>query len=133
MIWTNAALPETIGVWRLAGKVQKTLLPAKDVSLAGDYLFFGMVRDLDARSDPRVNILDAGSGKYVGVMVAGAAVGNYGGWEDMVGSVHATERTDGEYLVLVVRGYACEESPLSLAACSSEPAMTDCDLRSATA
>lgn len=99
--WTNSSLPTTIGLWRLGGSIRKSLLPPKDVSLAGNYLFFGMIRDLSPKSEPRVSILDAATGKYVGTMLGGPVVGDYGGVEDMVGSIHATRRNNGEYLVLV--------------------------------
>lgn len=93
--WTNASLPVSPGAFKL-GKP----LPAKDVSLAGDYLFLGMVRD--ARDNAaKVNIVDTATGQYVGTLKAGSEIGGLGGWEDMVGSVQATERADGEYLVLV--------------------------------
>jgi hypothetical protein len=76
--------------------------PAKDVSLAGDYLFLGMARDAGGPgSVPRVNILNANTGKFVGELTSGPEIGLYGGWEDRVGSVQATERKNGEYLILV--------------------------------
>jgi hypothetical protein len=35
------------------------------------------------------------------MLTSGPEVGLYGGWEDRVGSVQATERKNGEYLILV--------------------------------
>ena len=101
-VWTNTSLPTTPGIWRFGTAWRSTPIPPKDVSLAGDYLFLGMVRDLQSgASIPRVNIISAKTGKFVGMMTAGPEVGLYGGWEDMVGSIQATKRKNGEYLVLV--------------------------------
>jgi hypothetical protein len=97
IVWTNNSLPTVL----LPHNGRPVPTPGKDVSLAGDYLFLGMVRDLSGNSIPRVNILNAGTGKFVGMLTSGPEVGLYGGWEDRVGSVQATERKDGEYLILV--------------------------------
>lgn len=99
IVWTNTSLP-TVAI--SIGHAQVPA-PAKDVSLAGDYLFLGMARDAAGApgSIPRVNILNANTGKFVGMLTSGPEVGLYGGWEDRVGSIQATERKNGEYLILV--------------------------------
>jgi hypothetical protein len=98
IVWTNTSLPTltlSVGGAQLAA-------PGKDVSLAGDYLFIGMLHDAGGLgSIPRVNILNANTGKFVGMLTSGPEVGLYGGWEDRVGSLQATERKNGEYLILV--------------------------------
>jgi hypothetical protein len=106
VIWTNPALPVSYGPERLNVPVSTGLstansLPAKDVSFAGDYLFIGLIKCSTGAFVPTVDILDAGTGQYVGTLTAGPAVGGVGGQEDMVGSVQATESADGEYLILV--------------------------------
>ncbi len=97
IVWTNAALPTTTA-YANGGFTQ---LPAKAVSLAGDYIFAGMVKNQKPAVNPMVCILDAKSGKYIGTLTAGPEVGGIGGWEDMLGSVNAMRRDDGEYIVLV--------------------------------
>jgi hypothetical protein len=93
--WTNTALPASPGAFH--GKT----LPAKDVSLAGDYLFLGMVRDAVEFYGSKVAIVSAATGQYVGTLKAGPEVDDIGGWEDLVGSIHAIKRANGEYLILV--------------------------------
>jgi hypothetical protein len=96
--WTNISLPTVV----LLQKDKLVPAPGKDVSLAGGYLFLGVVRDAGRLgSTPEVSILDANTGKFVGMLTSGPEVGLYGGWEDRVGSVQATERKNGEYLILV--------------------------------
>jgi hypothetical protein len=96
--WTNTSLPTLM----LSSNHQMIPAPGKDVSLAGDYLFVGMLRDAGGPgSIPRINILNAHTGKFVGMLTAGPEDGLYGGWEDRVGSLQATERKNGEYLILV--------------------------------
>ncbi len=98
IVWTNTALPTLM----LSASGKHILAPGKDVSLAGNYLFIGMARDAGGPgSIPRVNILNANTGKFVGELTSGPEVGLYGGWEDRVGSLQATERKNGEYLILV--------------------------------
>jgi len=99
IVWTNNSLPTLM----LSFNHQLVPAPSKDVSLAGGYLFLGMLRDAAGGpgSIPRVNILNANTGKFVGMLTAGPEDGLYGGWEDRVGSVQATERKNGEYLILV--------------------------------
>jgi hypothetical protein len=98
IVWTNTSLPTLM----LHTNSVNIAAPAKDVSLAGDYLFLGMARDAGGPgSVPRVNILNANTGKFVGELTSGPEIGLYGGWEDRVGSVQATERKNGEYLILV--------------------------------
>ena len=94
--WTNTSVPGRPG----ASPTHQTQ-PGKDVSLAGNYIFVGMVRDGVQRYASKVVILDAITGQYVGTLQAGPEVGGFGGWEDMVGSIHATKRANGEYLILV--------------------------------
>jgi len=106
VIWTNPALPVSYGpafqnVAVSTGLSTANSLPAKDVSFAGNYLFIGLIKCSTGAYVPTVDILDAGTGQYVGTLTAGPAVGGVGGEEDMVGSVQATERADGEYLILV--------------------------------
>jgi hypothetical protein len=97
-VWTNTALPTLL----LSASGEDISAPGKDVSLAGNYLFIGMLRDAGGPgSIPRVNILNANTGKFVGMLTSGPEVGLYGGWEDRVGSVQATMRKNGEYLILV--------------------------------
>jgi hypothetical protein len=93
--WTNTSLPGSPRA--INGKT----LPAKDVSLAGDYLFLGMARDGVKTYASKVAIVNAATGQYAGTLQAGPEVGGVGGWEDMVGSIHATKRANGEYLILV--------------------------------
>jgi hypothetical protein len=98
IVWTNTALPTLL----LHTNGTDIAAPPKDVSLAGDYLFLGMARDAGGPgSIPRVNILNANTGKFVGELTSGPEVGLYGGWEDRVGSLQATVRNNGEYLILV--------------------------------
>ncbi len=92
--WTNSALPAGPN-----GLGPGKPLPAKEASLAGNYLFLGMVRN--EGNEVRINILDADTGQFVGTLMAGPEVGGVGGWEDAIGSVQATRRRDGEYLILV--------------------------------
>jgi hypothetical protein len=94
LVWTNNSLPVSII------SPGKTLF-AKDVSLAGDYLFLGMIRDAHPDVHPMVNILNAGTGQFVGTLEAGPEVGSIGGWADVLGSVQAIKRHNGEYLVLI--------------------------------
>ncbi len=93
--WTNTDLPAS------AGAINGKPLAAKDVALAGDYLFLGMVRDGTRLSASKVAIVNAATGQYGGTLQAGPEVGGIGGWEDMAGSVQATRRANGEYLILV--------------------------------
>ncbi len=94
LVWTNDSLP----VSELGPG--KTLF-AKDASLAGDYLFLGMIKDAHPDVHPMVNILNAGNGQFVGTLKAGPEVGYIGGEADVLGSVQATKRTNGDYLVLI--------------------------------
>jgi hypothetical protein len=101
VVWTNASLPTSPGRQSLEVSQAMPPIDPKDVSLAGDYLFFGMLKDWARASMPRVNIISAKTGQFVGMLTAGPEVGISGGWEDMVGSIKATKRKNGEYLVLV--------------------------------
>ena len=91
--WTNTRLPVNPH-----GDGDKPLSP-KGVALAGDYLFFGMVKPDDGKQ--YTHIVSATDGEYVGAFSPGPEVGGNAGWEDMPYSVQALKRKDGEYLVLV--------------------------------
>lgn len=91
--WTNTALPVNPH-----GDGDKPLTP-KGVALAGDYLFFGMVKPDDGRQ--YTHIVSTRDGKHVGAFVPGPEVGGNAGWEDMPYSVQALRRKNGEYLILV--------------------------------
>ena len=72
-------------------------------------------------SVPRINILNAHTGKFVGMLTAGPEDGLYGGWEDRVGSLQATERKNGEYLILVEEDEHARELTFSLEALKLQP------------
>ncbi len=74
-------------------------LSPESLSLAGDYLFVGMVKPDDGKQ--HVHILAKSDGHYVGSFVPGPEVGGNAGWEDMPYAVNAFKRKNGEYLVLV--------------------------------
>lgn len=92
--WTNTHLPTNP-----KGSDQGGPLSASGVSIAGDYLFFGMVKPEQGKQ--YVHILNVADGSYVGSFVPGEAVGGNAGWEDMPYSLQAFKRKNGEYLVLV--------------------------------
>ena len=95
VIWTNTSLPSSPNALGY-GKP----LTAKDVALAGDYIFVDQVRAPGQQASP-LDVLAASNGQYVGSFIPGPEVGRVGGWQDMVGCVNAIRRADGEYLILI--------------------------------
>ncbi len=91
--WTNTRLPVNPH-----GEGDKPLTP-KGVALAGDYLFFGMVKPDEGRQ--YTHVLSAADGRRVGAFKPGPEVGGNAGWEDMPYSLQALKRKNGEYLILV--------------------------------
>lgn len=80
------------------GENGKPLTP-EGFAIAGDYLFFGMVKPDEGLQ--RTYAMDAKTGEVVGFFVPGGAVGVGAGWQDMPFSVDAIQRKDGSYLVMV--------------------------------
>jgi hypothetical protein len=79
-------------------------LSPSSVDLAGDYLFFGMVKPTNEKE--YVHIFRPSDGRYIGSFEPGASVVGKGdgvgvGWLDMPYSLQAMRRKNGEYLVLV--------------------------------
>jgi hypothetical protein len=79
-------------------------LSPSSVDIAGDYLFFGMVKPTNNKE--YVHIFRASDGRYVGSFEPGDAVVGKGdgvgvGWLDMPYSLQAMKRKHGEYLALV--------------------------------
>jgi hypothetical protein len=74
-------------------------LTASGVSIAGDYLFVGMVKPDGGKQ--HVHIFRLSDGSYVGSFKPGDEVGGNAGWEDMPYPVQSLKRKNGEYLVLV--------------------------------
>ena len=91
--WTNESLPRD----RNADK-EGPITP-QGLDIAGDYIFFGMVKPTEGRQV--VNIVRTADGTFAGTLVPGPALGTLQGWEDMPYSVQATKRKNGEYLILV--------------------------------
>ncbi len=69
-----------------------------DFSLAGDRLF---VVYSDAPNRGAIRIFDTKSGRELGLMTPGPEVGGISGLVDMPHSIHAYQRDNGEYVVLV--------------------------------
>jgi hypothetical protein len=65
------------------------------VAVAGNTIF---VAELYT---PKVDVYDARTGQPVGYMTPGANVGNTSGWVDVYLGISATQRPNGEYVVLV--------------------------------
>ena len=92
--WTNTRLPRNP-----KGSDQGGPLSACSVCIAGDYLFFGMVKPEDGKQ--YVHILRIADGSYAGSFAPGSSVGGNAGWEDMPYAITAMQRRNGDYLVLV--------------------------------
>lgn len=76
----------------------KALSP-EALSVAGDYIFVGMVKPEGGKQP--THILRVSDGGYVGTLAPGPEVGGNAGWQDMPYSVASLKRKNGEYLVLV--------------------------------
>jgi hypothetical protein len=96
--WNNTALPTNGPVG------QNRPVTAKTAALAGNYLFLGMAMGSGGLAPP-IHILSAKDGYYIGTLTPGPEIGGIGGWEDAIGSVQATKRSNGEYLILVEDDY----------------------------
>lgn len=92
--WTNASLPINA-----KGSDDGGPLTPEGVSVAGDFLFVGMVKPEAGKQ--YVHILRVSDGSYVGSFKPGEEVGGNAGWQDMPYSVQAMKCKNGEYLVLV--------------------------------
>ena len=76
-------------------------LTPEAMALAGDYLFFGMVKPTGGKQ--WIHIYRAADGAYAGSLSPGRAVADSDpgvGWLDMPYAVQAMKRRNGEYLVL---------------------------------
>lgn len=80
------------------GENGKPLTP-EGFAIAGDYLFFGMVKPDEGLQ--RTYAMDAKTGEVVGYFVPDETLGRNAGWQDMPFSVDAIQRKDGSYLVMV--------------------------------
>jgi hypothetical protein len=74
-------------------------LTPEGMDIAGDYMFLGMVKPTQGREV--VNIIRLSDGKPAGTLVPSPELGPMQGWLDMPYSVQATQRKNGEYLILV--------------------------------
>lgn len=75
-------------------------LHPKSMDVAGDYVFFAMVKS--TRGKPAmVHVFRASDGSKVGSMYPGPEVGGVSGWVDTVCGLRAFRRSNGEYLILV--------------------------------
>ncbi|HMO26466.1 MAG TPA: hypothetical protein PKB10_09360, partial [Tepidisphaeraceae bacterium] len=79
-------------------------LHPKSMDVAGDYVFFAMVKPTNNRP-AMVHVLDNRTGGYVGAMWPGETVGGNSGWIDTVTGMRAFRRKNGEYLVLIEEGW----------------------------
>ena len=87
-------------VWTADLPVDDEQLHPKSVDIAGDYVFMVMVKPTKGVS-AMVHALDLTSGKLVGTMEPGPAVGGKSGWVDQSHGLRAMQRKGGEYLILV--------------------------------
>lgn len=89
--------------WTADLPVDDDQLHPKSVDYAGDYVFMAMVKSTNG-VPAMVHVIDTQSGKFVGTMQPGPAVGGKSGWVDMTHGLRAMRRANGEYLILVEEG-----------------------------
>jgi hypothetical protein len=78
--------------WALQANPPQT---AVSFAVAGNYLFLAELYS------NRTDVYDTRTGQQTGYMTPGAAVGNTSGWVDVYMGISATQRSNGEYVVLV--------------------------------
>lgn len=74
-------------------------LSPKSISVAGDFVFVGMVKPDNGLQ--HVHIFAIADGRYIGSLTPGDEVGKQAGWLDMPMAIQAMQRKNGSYLVLV--------------------------------
>ena len=74
--------------------------PPKAFDVAGDYIFTVPVYPTNGKN-AMVTVLNIADGAKADTFWPGAAVGHNSGWIDMIHAIHACQRSNGEYLVLV--------------------------------
>lgn len=89
----NPTLVYTVSLpWNTSANPQVTTV---GVAVAGNYIF---IAELYSQ---RIDVYDNRSGTFVGTLTPGASVGSTSGWVDIYLGMTATERSNGEYDVLV--------------------------------
>jgi len=75
-------------------------LPPKSFDIAGDYLFTIAVFPTQGK-DSVVTIFRLADGVRIGTISPGESVGSQSGWTDMIHAIHALQRENGQYLIMV--------------------------------